>query len=335
MPVEIIELDCNPVDVPRGSTQAVEVIVAGPQGPKGDKGDAGDTGPAGATGPQGPQGIQGIKGDKGDTGDTGPAGATGAAGPGLATGGSAGQVPVKNSASDYDTVWGWRVSGPASATDNAIARWDGTTGAIAQNSAVTIGDAGDTTITSTSSNALAIGPSGVTNPTLRVDASTASAVTGLKVTAAASGGDITLEAISPNANCRLKLVGKGGSAGVLLDGTYVILASLGTPRFTLDPYNVRINVTWKLNFDSTVVAPGTTGNQTINMPSGVVNMAAGGSALTVTNSRVSADSIVLAVIRTNDATAQIKNVAVSAGSFTINLVAAATAETKIGFVVFN
>ena len=95
MPVEIINSDDEPVEVPRASTETVEVIVAGPQGAKGNKGDTGDTGSAGPTGPQGPQGIQGLKGDKGDTGDTGPQGPqgvkgdtgdTGPAGPTGATG---------------------------------------------------------------------------------------------------------------------------------------------------------------------------------------------------------------------------------------------------------
>jgi hypothetical protein len=46
------------------------------------------------------------------------------------------------------------VVGPASATDNAVARFDSTTGKIVQNSAVTIADTtGDTTITSTNATA--------------------------------------------------------------------------------------------------------------------------------------------------------------------------------------
>jgi len=68
----------------------------GPAGSKGDKGDAGNTGPAGATGP---------KGDKGDTGDSGPAGANGAVGPGVAAGGSEGQVLAKIDGSNYNTGW--------------------------------------------------------------------------------------------------------------------------------------------------------------------------------------------------------------------------------------
>jgi hypothetical protein len=77
----------------------------GSQGPKGDKGDTGETGPAGATG------AKGDKGDKGDTGSTGPqgevgaTGATGATGPGVAAGGTEGQVLLKVDGTDYNTVW--------------------------------------------------------------------------------------------------------------------------------------------------------------------------------------------------------------------------------------
>jgi hypothetical protein len=90
-----------------------------------------------------------------------------------------------------------------------------------------------------------------------------------------------------------------------------------------------------LNFNPTNTASGTTGNQTINKASGTVNIAASGTTVTVTNSLVTASSIVYAVIRTNDATATIKNVVPAAGSFVINLGAAATAEVSIGFFVIN
>lgn len=50
----------------------------------------------GATGPAGP---------KGDSGNPGAAGDAGAAGPGVATGGSAGQVLSKQSGTDFDTEW--------------------------------------------------------------------------------------------------------------------------------------------------------------------------------------------------------------------------------------
>ena len=46
------------------------------------------------------------------------------------------------------------------------------------------------TITSSSANALAVGPNGVTNPTFNVDASTASAATGFNVKSAAAAGGV-------------------------------------------------------------------------------------------------------------------------------------------------
>lgn len=87
--------------------------------------------------------------------------------------------------------------------------------------------------------------------------------------------------------------------------------------------------------DRTITAGGTTGNQTINLMSGTVNIAAAGTTVTVTNSFVTANSIVHCVLRTNDGTALIKNVVPAAGSFVINLNAAATGEVSIGFLVTN
>lgn len=62
------------------------------------------------------------------------------------------------------------VYGPASATDNAVARFDGTTGKIIQNSAVTIGDDGATVIAANStSDALRITQTGSGNALLVED----------------------------------------------------------------------------------------------------------------------------------------------------------------------
>lgn len=85
----------------------------------------------------------------------------------------------------------------------------------------------------------------------------------------------------------------------------------------------------------TDTAGGTTGAVTINKPSGSVNFAAGATALTVTNNLVTTSSHVFAVVQTNDTTAEIKNVVPASGSFTINLVAAATAETRVAFLVIG
>lgn len=63
------------------------------------------SGSAGVQGPQGIQGIQGSIGLTGATGATGAKGATGATGPGVATGGTTGQVLRKNSGTNFDTAW--------------------------------------------------------------------------------------------------------------------------------------------------------------------------------------------------------------------------------------
>jgi hypothetical protein len=98
---------------------------------------------------------------------------------------------------------------------------------------------------------------------------------------------------------------------------------------------LRINGEGAIIFPSTVTAGGTTGDRTINKVSGTVNIAASGTSVTVTNSLVTSNSIVMGVIRTNDSTATIKNIVPSSGSFVITLTAAATAETSIGFFVIN
>lgn len=103
---------------------------------------------------------------------------------------------------------------------------------------------------------------------------------------------------------------------------------MATIKFGTNPADIQ-------SFDSTVTAGGTTGAQTINKPSGTVNFATAASTLVVTNSLVTTNSIVLCVVRSNDATAVLKNVIPASGSFTITLNAAATGECSVGFVVFN
>jgi hypothetical protein len=78
---------------------------AGPVGPVGPAGPVGATGPAGPTGATGPTGPTGPTGATGATGPAGPTGATGPAGPGVPVGGTANQVLVKVSSTNYDTTW--------------------------------------------------------------------------------------------------------------------------------------------------------------------------------------------------------------------------------------
>jgi hypothetical protein len=85
----------------------------------------------------------------------------------------------------------------------------------------------------------------------------------------------------------------------------------------------------------TITAGGTTGAQTINKAAGTVNFAGAATSLVVTNSLVTANSIVICVLRTNDATAALGAVVPTAGSFTINMAVAPTGETSVGFVLLN
>ena len=78
---------------------------------------------------------------------------------------------------------------------------------------------------------------------------------------------------------------------------------------------------------------GTVGAVTINKAAGRVNIAAAGTSIVVTNSLVTANSLIMCIVSTNDATAYVKNVVPAAGSFTINLGAAATAQTSVDFFV--
>ncbi len=122
------------------------------------------------------------------------------------------------------------------------------------------------------------------------------------------------------------------------NGTTTFAVTGTSPEMTFSQkvnVNADFNFTGKLSMSATNTTGGTTGNQTINKPTGTVNIAAAGTTVTVTNSLVTTASIVFAVIRTNDSTATIKNVVPSAGSFVINLSAAATAEISIGFLVVN
>lgn len=89
------------------------------------------------------------------------------------------------------------------------------------------------------------------------------------------------------------------------------------------------------SLERTITAGGTTGAQTIDKMSGTVNFGTGTTTLVVTNNKVTANSIVYAVVRTADAAATIKNVVPAAGSFTITLGAGAAAETSVGFLVTN
>lgn len=87
--------------------------------------------------------------------------------------------------------------------------------------------------------------------------------------------------------------------------------------------------------DATITAGGTTGNQTIDKAAGSVNFAALATSLVVTSNKVTANSIVMCTVATNDTTLKSVQCVPAAGSFTMFGNAAATAETRVNFWVLN
>ena len=72
-----------------------------------------------------------------------------------------------------------------------------------------------------------------------------------------------------------------------------------------------------------------------NTAAGSVNFAAADASKVVTNDRVSASSIIVATVAANDATMKSVQAVAAAGSFTLYANAAATAETRVNFLVIN
>lgn len=90
-----------------------------------------------------------------------------------------------------------------------------------------------------------------------------------------------------------------------------------------------------LNVPKTITPAGTTGAQIINKIAGSVNFGIGATSLIVTNSTVTANSIIQCTVGSNDATLFSVNAVAGAGTFTMNGNAAATAETRVDFLVIN
>lgn len=92
--------------------------------------------------------------------------------------------------------------------------------------------------------------------------------------------------------------------------------------------------TGDVSVEKTIIAPDTTGAQTINKTAGRVNFAASATSLVVTNSLVTANSIIIATAATADTTGYIKSCVPTEGTFTINVVAP-TAEMAVNWIVIN
>lgn len=131
----------------------------------------------------------------------------------------------------------------------------------------------------------------------------------------------------------------GGNQIFANDNTNDIGASGATrPRtgyFGTSVISPLLQSTSDVQVSKTVTTGGTVGAQTINKTAGTVNFAAAASSLVVTNSLVTANSIILCTVGTNDTTFKSCQVVAGSGSFTIFANAAATAETRVNFLVIN
>lgn len=121
-------------------------------------------------------------------------------------------VILANDASDATSfpVFSGTATGNQPLKTNAGFTFDATTANLGS----TIGtfgtlNSGTGTITSSSTNALTVGRQGATNPAFQVDASAATSVTGLKVSAAALAGGVTLQGITSGTNEALSIFAAG------------------------------------------------------------------------------------------------------------------------------
>jgi len=121
------------------------------------------------------------------------------------------------------------------------------------------------------------------------------------------------------------------TSGLILGGT----GDASTVATRLLEVNGSAYISGDLQLDKTITAVATTGAQTINKSSGRVNFAAAATSLVVTNSLCTANSIIHCTIATNDTTATGMRVVAAAGSFTIHMLTAPTAETAVNFLLTN
>jgi hypothetical protein len=125
---------------------------------------------------------------------------------------------VKLTTSEYTATNGTSVVLGTAAALNDIVETLAWSTFSATNTNIGVGTGTSLALTGTSANILAAGPAGATNPTLNIDASTASAATGLNVKSAAAAGGLAVSVLSSGTNENLTINAKG-SGTITLNNT--------------------------------------------------------------------------------------------------------------------
>ena len=171
--------------------------------------------------------------------------------------------------------------------------------------------------TSSNANAIAVGPNGSTNPVLNVNAATASAATGIKITGAAAAAGVAMAVISSGTNENLTIDAKGS-------GT-VTIAGTSTGDITLGD---NVAVTGKVTGTSTDAAALTVGANGATNPVVKVNANTGSVAtgLEITGAAAAAGVAIAAISSgTNeDMTVDAK------GSGSVDIATTSTGGIKVG-----
>lgn len=127
----------------------------------------------------------------------------------------------------------------------------------------------------------------------------------------------------------------GSSSGAFLFYNNSFGEAFNISTANLATFTAAVLFNGNVSLDKTITAAGTTGARTINKNAGSVNFAAAATSLVVTDSRVTTSSVIVATVATNDLTMKSVNAVAGSGSFTLNANAAATAETRVNFLIIN
>jgi parallel beta-helix repeat protein len=207
------------------------------------------------------------------------------------------------------------------------------TGIVALPAGSTIGGSSVLTanVTSSTANALSVGPNGTTNPSFNVDASTASAATGLNIKSAAASGGVALSVLSSGTNESLKIDAKGSGAitinGVSTTSTTVTIgnstANGGMNVNGTTTVQGGLLVVKRSQANAFVVGPNGTTNPSFSVNSGATSAATG---LNVTSAAAGGGVAIAAI--SSGATENVTLDALGSGTFKIN--ATATGAITLG-----